>query len=133
MKKQTLSQCLSQGAGGILQLLIFLILISLSCNKVSQGKITDTKDLFLPTESQISQVLRSKEDYRVLDDFAKSKGFKNAKEYHEKLIREIEDEELQAYYNKYKPSGLENLGVEALANERNKISKTEKQNRYTDE
>lgn len=122
MKKQTLSQCLSQGAGGILQLLIFLILISLSCNKVSQGKITDTKDLFLPTESQISQVLRSKEDYRVLDDFAKSKGFKNAKEYHEKLIREIEDEELQAYYNKYKPSGLENLGVEALANERNKIS-----------
>lgn len=66
-------------------------------------------------------MLQSKSDYRVLNDFAISKGFKNAKEYHTKLVSEIDDEELQSYYNKYKPSGLENLGVEAISNERNKI------------
>lgn len=101
--------------------LILLVSVYLSCQQKTQNKTAGNVDIFLPSEAQVSQVLRSKEDYRMLDDHAKSKGFQNVKEYHSKIENEISDEELQVYYNKYKPSGLENLGVEAIANERKKI------------
>ncbi len=100
---------------------IILILFILSCREAKQAEVADKKDLFLPTEAQISQVLNSKEDYRMLDDHAKSRGEKNAKEYHAKLLQEISDEELQTYYIKYKPAGMEKFGVEAVSQERKKI------------
>jgi protein-disulfide isomerase len=100
---------------------IILILFILSCQQAKPGQIADKKDLFLPTEAQILQVLNSKEDYRMLDDHAKSRGEKNAKEYHAKLSQEISDEELQTYYNRYKPAGMEKFGVEAVSQERKKI------------
>jgi len=101
--------------------LILLVSVYLSCQQMTQSKTAANTDIFLPSEVQVSQVLRSKEDYRMLDDHAKSKGFKSAKEYHTKITNEISDEELQLYYNKYKPQGLENLGIEAISNERKKI------------
>lgn len=101
--------------------LIFLVIIVFACQQMTQSKTAPNTDIFLPSETQVSQVLRSKDDYRMLEDHAKSKGFKNAKEYHLKIVNEISDQELQLYYNKYKPQGLENLGVEVIANERKKI------------
>ncbi len=101
--------------------LIFLVIIVFACQQMTQSKTAANTDIFLPSETQVSQVLRSKDDHRMLEDHAKSKGFKNAKEYHLKIVNDISDEELQLYYNKYKPQGLENLGVEVIANERKKI------------
>lgn len=101
--------------------LIFLVIIVFACQQMTQSKTAPNTDIFLPSETQVSQVLRSKDDHRMLEDHAKSKGFKNAKEYHLKIVNDISDEELQLYYNKYKPQGLENLGVEVIANERKKI------------
>ena len=92
-------------------ILTLLLLFCFVCKKTNLQRNKENKEIYLPTEKQITQVLQSKSDYRVLNDFAISKGFKNAKEYHTKLVSEIDDEELQSYYNKYKPSGLENLGV----------------------
>jgi protein-disulfide isomerase len=101
--------------------LVFLVLFMFYCQKPKPVEVAAKKDLFLPSEKQILQVLNSKEDYKMLDDHAKSRGEKNVKEYHAKIASDISDEELQPYYNKYKPAGLENLGVEAITRERNKI------------
>ncbi|HMV43581.1 MAG TPA: thioredoxin domain-containing protein [Leptospiraceae bacterium] len=99
---------------------LFILFILLGC-KDHANNIADNKELLLPSESQISKVLKSKEDYTLLNDLAKSKGYLNAKEYQQKIANDVSNEEFQFYYKKYKPNGLENLGVEALANERRKI------------
>ncbi len=98
-----------------------LALLVLYCQKPNQVEVAAKKDLFLPSEKQILQVLNSKEDYKMLDDHAKSRGEKNVREYQAKIASDISDEELQPYYNKYKPAGMENFGVEAVSGERNKI------------
>ena len=101
-------------------LLVAFIFFQARCREVAKP-LVEPKNIFLPTEAQIAQVLQSKEDYKMLDDHAKSKAERNAKEYHAKLAIDISDEELQPYYNKYKPAGMENLGVEAISRERKKI------------
>ncbi|HRG76841.1 MAG TPA: thioredoxin domain-containing protein [Leptospiraceae bacterium] len=106
-------------SGCIILVAAFFLFLS-SCREVAKPQV-ETKNIFLPTESQITQVLQSKEDYKMLDDHARSRGETNAKEYHAKLASDISDEELQPYYNKYKPTGMENLGVEAISRERKKI------------
>jgi protein-disulfide isomerase len=104
-----------------IQYFILIAFICTACQKDKHEQTLEVKNFFLPTETQVLQVLNSKEDYRMLDDHAKAKGYKNAKEYHAKFANEVTDNDLQIYYNKYKPSGMENLGVEAIANERKKI------------
>lgn len=102
--------------------LFVLLFLLFHCNDSPKKPPIDSTKLYLPAEVEINQILRSKDDYKLINEKAVEAGFNNAREWHKFEVTKIDPDELQAYYNKYKPSFVQAVGTDAISTERRRIA-----------